>query len=237
MIRIVICEDEINQQKLLKKYLEDILIDYSSSYEILTYQSSEALLNNYPENVDIFLLDIQMDNINGMDLARKIRLIDKSTVEIIFITSLVEYIQEGYEVRAYRYLLKPIKYEDLKKHMINCIKELGAKEKYLIINEKQDSKKIKHSQITYIEIQKKDVTIHTVNGDYQIKNTMDKIEKEIDNINFFRCHKSFLINLEYVESIKQYCAILESGEEVPISRHRFKDTKDRFFKLIGHKLC
>ena len=236
MIRIAICEDQINQQELLKKYLQKILIDYTNSYEILIYKSGEELLNNYPENVDIFLLDIQMYNINGMDVARKIREIDENKVEIIFITSLVEYIQEGYEVRAYRYLLKPIKYDDLEKHMISCIKEIEKRDKYLIINDKNDIKKIKHSEITYIEIQKKNMTIHTVKGDYLIKNTMDKIEREIDNLSFYRCHKSFLVNLEYVESIKQYVAILENGEEVLISRHRFKETKNQFYKLIGGKL-
>ncbi|MGL5381273.1 LytR/AlgR family response regulator transcription factor [Clostridium sp.] len=236
MIRIAICEDQIKQQELLKKYLQQILIDYTNSYEILIYKSGEELINNYPQNVDIFLLDIQMYNINGMDVARKIREIDENKVEIIFTTSLVEYIQEGYEVRAYRYLLKPIKYDDLEKHMISCIKEIEKRDKYLIINEKNDIKKIKHSEITYIEIQKKNMTIHTVKGDYLIKNTMDKIEREIDNVNFYRCHKSFLVNLEYVESIKQYVAILESGEEVLISRHRFKETKNQFYKFIGDKL-
>lgn len=236
MISIAICEDQINQQELLKKYLEKILIEYINSYEILIYNSGEELLSNYPENIDIFLLDIQMNNINGMDVARKIREIDAKNVEIIFITSIVEYIQEGYEVRAYRYLLKPIKYDDLEKHIINCIKEIENRDKYLIINEKNNIKKIKHSEITYIEIQKKDMTIHTVNKVYLIKNSMDKIEKEINNVNFYRCHKSFLVNLEYVESIKQYVAILENKEEVPISRHRFKDTKNKFYKLIGDKL-
>lgn len=236
MISIAICEDQINQQELLKKYLEKILIEYINSYEILIYNSGEELLSNYPENIDIFLLDIQMNNINGMDVARKIREIDAKNVEIIFITSIVEYIQEGYEVRAYRYLLKPIKYDDLEKHIINCIKEIENRDKYLIINEKNNIKKIKHSEITYIEIQKKDMTIHTVNKVYLIKNSMDKIEKEINNVNFYRCHKSFLVNLEYVESIKQYVAILENKEEVPISRYRFKDTKNKFYKLIGDKL-
>lgn len=236
MIRIAICEDQTNQQDLLKKYLQQILKDYKNSYEILIYQSGEDLLKNYPQNVDIFILDIQMYNINGMDVARKIREIDENKVEIIFITSLVEYIQEGYEVRAYRYLLKPINYDDLEKHMINCIKEIEKREKYLIISDKNNIKKIKQSEITYIEIQKKDMTIHTINGDYLIKNTMDKIEREIDNISFYRCHKSFLVNLEYVERIKQYVAILENKEEVLISRHRFKDTKNQFYKLIGGKL-
>lgn len=237
MIKIVICEDEDKQQKILKEYVEKILGDHTDSYEILTYQSGEDLLNNYPENVDIFLMDIQMDNITGMDVARKIREIDQKNVEIIFTTSLIEYIQEGYEVRAYRYLLKPIKYDELKLHMTNCINEIEQREGYLIINKKNGIKKIKLSEITYIEIQKKDMIIHTINGNYLTKMTMDKMEKEIKNKNFYRCHKSFLLNLEYVDSMKQYLAILENKEEVPISRHRFKDTKARFFKFIGEKIC
>lgn len=237
MIKVVICEDELNQQKLLEEYLNDILKNCTEVYEILTYKSGEDLLNNYPKDVDIFLLDIQMGSITGMDVARKIREIDKKSVEIIFTTSLIEYIQEGYEVRAYRYLLKPIKYEDLKTHIVSCIRDIEQMDKYLVINNKSDIKRIKHSQIIYIEIQKKDMTIHTISGDYLIKASMDKIEKEIDNVKFYRCHKSFLINLEYVDSLKQYSAILENGEEVPISRHRFKDTKNRFFNLIGDKLC
>ncbi len=237
MIKVVICEDQLNQQKLLEEYLNDILKNCTEVYEILTYKSGEDLLNNYPKDVDIFLLDIQMGSITGMDVARKIREIDKKSVEIIFTTSLIEYIQEGYEVRAYRYLLKPIKYEDLKTHIVSCIRDIEEMDKYLVINNKSDIKRIKHSQIIYIEIQKKDMTIHTISGDYLIKASMDKIEKEIDNVKFYRCHKSFLINLEYVDSLKQYSAILENGEEVPISRHRFKDTKNRFFNLIGDKLC
>lgn len=237
MIKVVICEDQLNQQKLLEEYLNDILKNCTEVYEILTYKSGEDLLNNYPKDVDIFLLDIQMGSITGMDVARKIREIDKKSVEIIFTTSLIEYIQEGYEVRAYRYLLKPIKYEDLKTHIVSCIREIEEMDKNLVINNKSDIKRIKHSQIIYIEIQKKDMTIHTISGDYLIKASMDKIEKEIDNVKFYRCHKSFLINLEYVDSLKQYSAILENGEEVPISRHRFKDTKNRFFNLIGDKLC
>lgn len=124
MLNIVICEDEIEQQEILKDYLEQILNEINSKYEILIFNSGEELFKNYLDNIDIFLLDIQMDGLNGMEVARKIRQIDKKEVEIIFTTSLIEYIQEGYEVRAYRYLLKPIKLEDLKKHIILCIEEL-----------------------------------------------------------------------------------------------------------------
>ncbi|MDU6249308.1 MAG: LytTR family DNA-binding domain-containing protein, partial [Paeniclostridium sordellii] len=214
---------------MLKDYLEQILNEINSKYEILIFNSGEELFKNYPDNIDIFLLDIQMDGLNGMEVARKIRQIDKKEIEIIFTTSLIEYIQEGYEVRAYRYLLKPIKLEDFKKHIILCIEELTKnKESYIAVNEKNNTCKVKISEITYIEIQKREMTIHTINEDYTINSSMSKLENELSKYNFYRCHKSFMVNIDFIKNIKQYIAILDNKEEVPISRYRFKETKSRF---------
>lgn len=236
MIKIVICEDEKEQHELLEKYIKEIFDGLSILYELRVFNSGEELLENYPKDTDILLLDIQMGQINGMDTARKIRkLHDK--VEIIFITSLIEYVLEGYEVRAYRYLIKPVKYDDLKNNIINCIKEIDIKNKYIRIKEEGNRIKLDINEISYIEVQKEDITIHTLNQIYEIKGTMNNIEKEIDCCRFFRCHKSYLVNLDYIKSIKQYVAILENKEEVPISRYRFKETKDKFFDLIEDKLC
>ncbi|WP_270648262.1 LytR/AlgR family response regulator transcription factor [Paeniclostridium hominis] len=238
MIEIVLCEDQIQHQKTIEKFLKEILGENNIEYNLKMYKSGEELLNNYPKNVDIFILDIQMEKINGMDVARKIREIDKNKPEIIFTTSLVEYIQEGYEVRAYRYLLKPIKYEELKKHILSCIDEvINKKDKFILIENKNETYKINIEEITYIEIQRKDMCIHTESKVYETKMTMDKIEKELKNYNFYRCHKSFLVNIDYVENIKQYVAILDNKEEVPVSRHRFKDFKHKFLRLLGEKLC
>ncbi|CEQ26198.1 LytR/AlgR family response regulator transcription factor [Paraclostridium sordellii] len=237
MLNIVICEDEIEQQEILKDYLEQILNEINSKYEILIFNSGEELFKNYLDNIDIFLLDIQMDGLNGMEVARKIRQIDKKEVEIIFTTSLIEYIQEGYEVRAYRYLLKPIKLEDLKKHIILCIEELTKnKEIYIAVNEKNNTCKVKISEITYIEIQKREMTIHTINEDYTINSSMSKLENELSKYNFYRCHKSFMVNIDFIKNIKQYIAILDNKEEVPISRYRFKETKSRFLSYLGSAL-
>ena len=236
MIKIVICEDEKEQQDLLKTHINQIFKDLPIKYSLYTFNSGEELLKNYPKNIDIFLIDIQLNEINGMDTARKIRETDNKA-EIIFITSLIEYALEGYEVRAYRYLIKPVKYDDLKTHILNCIKEIDIKNKHIIIKEQGNRIKLDISEITYIEVQKENITIHTLNKTYETKGTMNNIEKEINCSRFYRCHKSFLVNLEHIKSIKQYIAVLENGEEVPISRYRFKDTKDRFFDLIEDKLC
>lgn len=236
MIKIAICEDEKYQQELLKAHIEQIFKELSVKYSLDVFNSGEELLENYPKDIDIVFLDIQLNEINGMDTARKIRISDNK-VEILFITSLIEYVLEGYEVRAYRYLIKPVKYDDLKEYIINCIKEVDIKNKYIMVKEQGSRIKIDINEITYIEVQKENLTIHTLNQIYKIKGTLSNIEKEINCSRFYRCHKSFLVNLEHVKSIKQYASILENSEEVPVSRYRFKETKDKFFDLIEEKLC
>lgn len=237
MIRIAICEDEKATQILLDNYLNNILKHINKEYEIQKYSSGEELLESELNNIDILLLDIQMGQINGMDTARKIREVDDN-MEIIFITSLIDYVQEGYEVRAYRYLLKPIELEELKKHVLTCIKEIEKnKNQYILIKNKSNTYKIYSNEITYIEVQKKDMLIHTINKDFNARYSLEKIEKDLNVEEFVRCHKSFIINLNYVENIKSNVAILDSGEEVPISRYRHKDVKEKFLKFLGDRIC
>lgn len=236
MIRIAICEDEKEQQELLEGYINKAFKSISLQYKLDIFSSGEELLEHYSKDFDIVLLDIQLGEINGVDTARKIRLLDNK-VEIIFITSLIEYALEGYEVRAYRYLVKPVKYEKLKDNIINCIKEVEIKNKYIIVKEQGNQIKLDINEITYIEVQKENITIHTLTKTYKTKGTMSNFENDIDCSRFFRCHKSFLVNLDHVKSIKQYVAILETSEEVPVSRYRFKETKEKFFDLIEESLC
>lgn len=237
MIRIAICEDEKETQLLIEDQLDNILKNINIEYEIKKYSSGEELLDSNLKDIDILLLDIQMGQINGMDTARKIRQLGNK-MEIIFITSLIDYVQEGYEVRAYRYILKPIESKELKQHVITCIKEIETnKNKYIVIKNRSNTYKIYSNEIKYIEVQKKEMSIHTINKSFDVRYSLGKIEKDLNLDNFVRCHKSFLVNLSYVENIKLNIAILESGEEIPISRYRYKDVKEKFLKFLGDTIC
>ena len=175
MIRIAICDDEKEIQLLIEEYLHNIL---KIEYEIEKYSSGEELLQANFKDIDILLLDIQMGKLNGMDTARKIREVDNK-MEIIFLTSLIDYVQEGYEVRAYRYLLKPIELEELNKHLSACINEIEKnKNHYILIKNKSNTYKIYSNEITYIEVQKKEMIIHTINKDFDVRYSLEKIEKD-----------------------------------------------------------
>lgn len=236
MIKIAICEDEKSQQDLLETYIKNIFKGISLQYKLYIFASGEEILDNYTNDFDIVLLDIKLGGVNGMNTARYIRKLDNK-VEFIFITSLIDYVLEGYEVRAYRYLLKPINYENLKSNIISCINDFKIRKKHIIINEQSKQIKIDISSIVFIEVQKENITIHTITKIYNTKGTMKRFEKELEYSRFVRCHKSFLINLDYIKSIKQYIAIMENNAEVPISRYRFKETKNKFFEFIESQLC
>ncbi|WP_418566511.1 LytR/AlgR family response regulator transcription factor [Peptacetobacter sp.] len=143
MFRIVICEDEISQREKLKEYIQKIFDDNKEKVEIIEFESAEDLLsdNIVLKEVDIFILDIKLNGLSGMDLAKLIRKEDDRS-EIIFVTSLVEYIQEGYTVRAYRYLLKPIEYEELRKHLLNCISDIKRKKGNFVIENRDGMRRI-----------------------------------------------------------------------------------------------
>lgn len=236
LVNIVICENDKNDQEFVKAKVIEILDDLNIEYEIKVYNSGDDLLEGYDKYTDIILLDIQMDGLDGMETARKIREFDDN-VEIIFITSFVEYALEGYEVNAYRYLLKPVKDENLMTSLINCLNDRNFVKRSIVIKEGDTRIKISLKDIMYIEVQGNDITVHTLKDTYRTKGTMSNFETEINSNMFVRCHKSYLVNLEYIKSIKRYTSILVNDEEVPLSRNKYKEIKDRFFEMIEDKLC
>ncbi|AUA27913.1 TPA: response regulator transcription factor [Clostridioides difficile] len=236
MYRIVICEDDITQIAFLRECILKSLEGISSQIELFEFNSGEELLETNLEGIDIFFLDIKMLQLTGMDVAKIIRETN-DTSEIIFITSIVDYIQEGYKVRAYRYLLKPIDFGDLNESILSCISDIIKKrENFMLIENKGIINKILINSIMYIEVRKKVLTIHTKNDTYYTKNSMDKIELELEKYNFFRCHKSYLINLEYIQFICKKTVVI-NDEDVPVSKYRMADLKKKLTYVLGDVLC
>ncbi|HBF5510860.1 TPA: response regulator transcription factor [Clostridioides difficile] len=236
MYRIVICEDDITQIAFLRECILKSLEGISSQIELFEFNSGEELLETNLEGIDIFFLDIKMLQLTGMDVAKIIRETN-NTSEIIFITSIVDYIQEGYKVRAYRYLLKPIDFGDLNESILSCISDIIKKrENFMLIENKGIINKILINSIMYIEVRKKVLTIHTKNDTYYTKNSMDKIELELEKYNFFRCHKSYLINLEYIQFICKNTVVI-NGKDIPVSKYRMANLKKKLTYVLGDVLC
>ena len=236
MINIGICEDELHYRVNIKDMLGDILSTYSINYKIYEFSSGEELLSNYPKDLDILIMDIQMKIINGMDTARKIREFDQN-LEIIFMTSFSEFMQEGYEVKAYRYILKPISERKISRNILPCINEIMKKKNnYLTINVKNYVDRIKIDSIVYIETDRPNILIYTNDNKYTTKTSISKIDKILREHGFFRCHNSYIVNLKLVESMNSNT--LKIGEKyIPISKYRVKELKLALTNILGDILC
>ena len=236
MINIGICEDELHYRVNIKDIFGDILSTYSINYKIYEFSSGEELLSNYPKDLDILIMDIQMKIINGMDTARKIREFDQN-LEIIFMTSFSEFMQEGYEVKAYRYILKPISERKISRNILPCINEIMKKKNnYLTINVKNYVDRIKIDSIVYIETDRPNILIYTNDNKYTTKMSISKIDKILREHGFFRCHNSYIVNLKLVESMNSNT--LKIGEKyIPISKYRVKELKLALTNILGDILC
>ena len=233
-LNIVICDDELLHRTTLKEFLITILDEELLEYNLIEYSSGEDLINNY-DKVDLLFLDIRMNGLSGMDVARKIREFDNN-VEIIFTTSIEQYVFEAYEVRAYRYLVKPIEHEKLRKQVKLCIDDYLRKNSIISINSNKATVKIPIGEILYVEVMKKEVTIYTESKVYTIEISMKKVEEKLFNYGFFRCHHSYLVNLTKVSEIRGK-AIFINDKEIPISRTRYKALKVKLVNLLGDSLC
>jgi len=185
---------------------------------ICSFLSAEEFLFYYEDekNYNILLLDIEMGDMSGVELAKKIRQ-DEDTVQIVFITGFPDFMAEGYEVSALHYLMKPVLPEKLYRVLDRAVGNIEKQEKRLHVSYDRQSNFIPYSQILFIEAQKQYVVVCTPNEDYRMKESLSNVEKQLDEY-FFKCHRSFLVNLRHVKQIKSNCVVLKNGREVPISR-------------------
>lgn len=221
MIKIAIVEDEEAQRTALKNYLEKYGEEHGYSFTIKTFSNAISFLDNYPADYAAVFMDIRMPYMNGMDAAHRLRELDKSVI-IVFVTSLMQYAINGYEVNALDYIVKPITYGDFALKMARLVKRLPENgETRLIIPTSSGKVKLNPSEILWLESVGHHVVYHTAEGNYTRYSSLTAAEKELRGLGFFRCSSCYVVNLVYVKGVKGY-TVTVGGDELQISQPRKK---------------
>ncbi len=230
--RVAICDDS----KTDAEYVEKILCKWAKDRKIEVYPkvfpSAENFIWHYEEDElwDILLLDIEMGTMDGITLAKYIRK-DNEAVQIVFITGFPDFMAEGYDVSALHYLMKPVANDRLFAVLDKAINNLSKKEKQLAISFDREIEYVPISKITYIEAQKQYVIVRTEKQEYRMKTSLASTEKELDEY-FFKCQRSFIVNLRYILKIGNDSVILKNGTEVPISRGMAQKISKEIIRLF-----
>lgn len=233
MINIAIVDDEQNCLESLKKSLTTILDEESISHTISTYSSSLIYLQKaQKKHFDIIFLDIEMDSMNGIELAHSIRENDEKVI-IIFQTKMGKYAIQGYSVNAYDYILKPIDIENLRLKMHRIILKLNKENnKTIVIRTRDESNVINLDSIIYIEVMSHTVTFHTDSGDYDAYNSLSSFDDQLAKVDYFvRISRFIVINTKRITSMKGNSLYI-GKLEFSIGRKQKKELKEVANRLL-----
>lgn len=217
-LKIAICDDDAQQ----RAYLQDMVTEWSKRNRHLTeikqYADAKSFLFDYEEekDFDVLLLDIEMPQINGIQLAKEIRK-ENTTVQIVFITGYYEYFSDGFDVSALHYLMKPATAEKVCPVLDKAVNNLSYRQRAILLATADGSIKVSLADILYLEAENVYVIVHTTQGNYRTRAALAKMAQELDDT-FFKVHRSFIVGLKYIKKITRTDITMINGETVPISR-------------------
>ena len=227
MISIAVCDDEVIECCSLAKRIKEIMEEINIPCIVRQFRSGGALLQAL-ESFDIVFLDIIMQDLDGMKTAQIFR--EKASDQIlIFVSSSREYVFEAYDVEAFQYLLKPVDDRKLKRVLQKAVlKTEKRSQEFIIVSRQRQKKKLFLDDIYYFEIMGRVVDVHGTEGIFNYYEQIGELENKLHDKGFFRCHKSYLINMKYVDGYNRQEVILENGEKIVIAKRRY----DKFVREV-----
>lgn len=225
-MNIAICDDDLLQLEYICSLVNKWSSNANEQNKISLFKSAEELLFNYtPGCFDILLLDIQMDGENGISLAKRIRNFNDDAA-IIFITAVSDYVYDGYDVGAVQYLLKPVN-ENKLFECLNISRKKAPDKKKIILESEQGSNAVAVDDIIFIEAFSHKTKIVMNDSELFINESIGNIEKRLDK-HFYKCHRSYIVNIKHISSIKKYDAFMDNDMSIPVSRRIYNDFNNAF---------
>lgn len=234
-MRIAVCDDD--EQDI--SHIEKLITEYQTSREVLIEccyftNSTDFLCNVKNGENDLVLLDVLMPGFNGIQAAQELRELDKN-VRLVFVSASPEFAVESYHVGAYYYLLKPINAESFFPLLDKIAGELSAQsEQGLILKSRDGVVWVAFARLVYVEVINKTLFFHLADGAVceMTAALADYEGKLLARPEFLKTHRSYLINLSYVQAIDINYAIMKNGQNIPLSRKRRSQVRDAYMHFL-----
>ncbi len=231
MLSIAVCDDEIIECCSMARKIKEILGEMKIPCIIRQFSNGRELLQA-PESFDIVFLDIMMHGLDGMKTAQIFRRKAPDKI-LIFVSSSREYVFETYDVEAFWYLLKPVDDRKLKNVLQKAVSKTESRsQEFIIVSRERQKKKLFLDDIYYFEIKGRIIDVHGAEGVFSYYGQIGELENKLQDKGFFRCHKSYLINLKYACGYNRQEVILENGEKIMIAKRRYEEFCQAILKIM-----
>ena len=231
-MKIAICDDNMNHINIIENYIHNLR---KTSVECDAYQSGEELIRVFrdgEEQYDVIFLDMEMEQLNGIETANYIREMDEHVI-IVFVTSHTEYMRESFKCAPFRFLVKPVDGEEFETVFYDISKKLSKQRKVFAFTENKAKIRLYCDDIIYCESQDHWIWIHTKDKVYKICKSLTELHSQLDKEMFCRVHKSYVINFLYIKSIKDNdVELYHCDKPVTISRSYKKEVLEEYTNFL-----
>lgn len=242
MLKIAIVEDDPDQIAVMKVYCEKFAKERGIDYRFSEFDNPVDFMIKFNCNFDVVLLDIELPDMNGIEMARKLRRMD-SNVVLVFVTNYSAFAVEGYEVDASDFIIKPVTYYEFSLKFEHALKKLSGGEDLRITVRYNDAVKyLSAADVYYVEVIKHKLVYHSAEGEFEIRGTLKKAEEELSGHGFAKCNNYCLINMHYVLGVDGFSLTLSTGigkksrTEIQISHPRKKEFMNALNRYLGENI-
>lgn len=238
MIRIAVCDDIPEAVVQINRYLIEYQNIKNKKFDINNFYDAEALWEHLKtNNCDLIILDIELVQMNGVELGRRIRgELNDHDIKIIYISAMDTYDRQLFDMQPLNFLPKPIDKEKLYESLDLAVQLSNDKNYVFSFKDKDGLHRIRVRDILYFESLKHDFKVVTTNEAFEFRSSLLEIMKRLPNFGFAQVHRSYIINYDQIKTVKYEEIVMLINDVIPISRSKRKEIREILMRIGGKRL-
>lgn len=235
-IRILLCDDDPAFLQALQEEILRAFAKMNMRAAITVAGRAADITEAQFSDCDMAFLDIDFmdEDYNGIDIARRLRLVNSRAL-VFFVTNFIDYAPAGYEVQAFRYILKRDIGDVLERYILQAMEQFAQDQEYLRLQCRDETVDLLLSQIAYLEVMGHSVSIHSGSRTFDLSATLSGLEERLSDHGFLRIHKSYLVNMQCIRKFRSRECLLQDGTMLSVSEKNYGQQKQKYLLWKGRK--
>lgn len=235
-VKVVLCDDDAEFLNIFRGEIIEAFKKLNLKAELTTFNSAEYIPDGMFASCDMVFLDIDFEgeDYNGIDIARRLRAVNKKAV-LFFVTNFIDYAPAGYEVQAFRYILKRVRNNVLERYILQAIEQMAENREIFSISDGDSVIEFPLDDVSYLEVFDHEVLVHRKEGTHSLNASLSSLEEQLEKCGFLRIHNSYLVNMRYIGKYRSRECILTDGTVLSASARNYSAQKQKYMLWKGFR--